>query len=434
MRDGLAIAIIATCVCMAVFHPWIGVIAWTVVSIMNFHRLTWGVSALPVAAVLAIATLVGILFTRDRIRIFITPATAAFAAFVLWMCITLPFSLYFDTSYITWKQVMKIDFMIFVALMVLYTRKHIFALIWALVGSLGFYGIKGGIFTILTGGDHRVFGPPESFIEGNNELALALVMTIPLMRFLQMQQKSRWVQHGLTLAMLLTATSALGTQSRGALLAIVAMAVVLWTRTTHKITSGILLVLVSASLVAFMPGKWEYRMETILTYEKDDSAMGRINAWKMTWNLANALPLGGGYDIYRRAVFETYAPVPDDVHAAHSIYFQVLGEHGFIGLALFLLMWLLVWRSAGWLRRNGRARPESAWTSDLGGMIQASIAGYAVGGAFLSLAYFDLPYNLLLLVTIARRWVEKRGWEEEAAGIAVPVPAAPPRLSAPSRT
>jgi probable O-glycosylation ligase (exosortase A-associated) len=398
---------------IALFYPWLGILAWTMISIMNPHRYAWSASELPVAAAVAIATLAGILISRDRIRITVTPMVVVFIAFALWMCFTLPSAIYYPGSLATWKQVMKIDFMILVATLVLHTRRHVMGLAWVLVGSIGIYGVKGGIFVVATGGNYRVWGPPESFIEGNNELALALVMTIPLMRFLQMQYKSFWVRHGFSAAMLLSATAALGTHSRGALLAIVAMAIVLWTRTRQKIVSGTLLVIIGASLIAFMPGQWDNRMESILRYERDESAQGRINAWKMAWNLASDRFLGGSYDIYRRTVFAQYAPDPEDIHAAHSIYFQVLGEHGFVGLALFLLLWFLVWRSAGWLRRNGLKRPESKWTSDMGSMIQASIAGYAIGGAFLSLAYFDLPYNLLLLVLITRRWVEEKGWESE---------------------
>ena len=142
--------------------------------------------------------------------------------------------------------------------------------------------------------------------------------------------------------------------------------------------------------------------------------MGRINAWWMAWNLAKDRFFGGGFAIYEPDIFALYAPNPQDVHAAHSIYFQVLGEHGFVGLALFLMIWMLVWRSAGWLRRNGAKQPESQWAAHLGAMCQASLVAYAVGGAFLSLAYFDLPYNLLVLVIVARRWVEDRGWERDA--------------------
>jgi probable O-glycosylation ligase (exosortase A-associated) len=259
-------------------------------------------------------------------------------------------------------------------------------------------------------------------------------MTIPLMRFLQMQYKQRWIRHGLTVAMLLSAIAALGSHSRGALLAIVAMAIVLWSRTTHKVASATVLVLLGFVLIAFMPGQWADRMESILNYEQDPSAMGRINAWWMAWNLANDRFFGGGFEIVRFSVFAQYAPIPTDIHAAHSIYFQVLGEHGFVGLALFMLLWLMVWFSAGWLRKNGRKQPESVWTTDLGSMIQASIGGYAVGGAFLSLAYFDLPYNLILLVVITRRWVESKAWESELGGVPASGPARPPPISTPSRT
>lgn len=433
MRDALTALVTGTLVAFALLHPWLGIMGWTVISIMNPHRYAWSASFMPVAAAVAIATLAGMLITRDRISIFVTPITAAFMAFALWMCVTLPFSLYYNGAYEIWKQVMKIDFMILVALALLHSRKHVMALVWVLVGSLGFYGFKGGIFTVATGGDYRVWGPPESFIEGNNELALALVMTIPLMRFLQMQLRSRWAKYGFTALMLLTAISALGTHSRGALMALVGMTVVMWSRGTHKIISGVVLALVAFALIAFMPGQWDARMVTIANYQQDQSAMGRINAWWMSWNLASDLPFGGGFDIYRRAVFERYAPDPNDVHAAHSIYFQVLGEHGFVGLALFLLLWLLVWRSAGWLRRHGREPDASKWAADLGSMIQASIAGYLVGGAFLSLAYFDLPYNLMLLVVVTRRWVQEKAWEREAADIASTAPVPSP-LSRPSRT
>ena len=295
----------------AVFHPWIGILAWTLVGMVNPHRYSWAASELPVAAAIVIATFIGIVFTRDRVRFIFTPTMGVLALFVIWMCITLPFSIFVEQSMEMWKRVMKIDFMIFVAAAVLYTRKHIMALTWVLVGSLAFYGVKGGIFTIATGGNYLVWGPPDSFVEGNNELALALVMTIPLMRFLQLQLQQRWARHAMTLAMLLTATSALGTHSRGALLALVAMAVVLWTRTKHKVASFTVLTLVGVALIAFMPGQWEDRMGTIVDYEQDESAMGRINAWWMAYNLASDRFFGGGFWIYRRVVFQQYAPDPE---------------------------------------------------------------------------------------------------------------------------
>src|SRR6478735_4365911 len=156
MRDALILAVLAVCAATALFHPWIGIMGWTVVSIMNPHRYSWAASDLPVAAAIVVATLVGMFITRDRVRYFRSPVMIVLVAFAAWMCVTLPASIYPDTSFAMWKQVMKIDFMIVVAAMVLTTRKHIMALAWVLVCSIGVYGVKGGIFTIATGGAHRV--------------------------------------------------------------------------------------------------------------------------------------------------------------------------------------------------------------------------------------------------------------------------------------
>jgi putative inorganic carbon (hco3(-)) transporter len=411
MRDTLLIGIVGVLALVALFRPWVGVMGWTLISIMNPHRYSWAASKLPVAAVIAIATLVGLLITRDRRASPFTAPTIVLLAFMAWISLTFPFSFSVDQSFAMWDRVMKIDLMIIVATVALTRRTHVMALAWVLVGSIGLFGFKGGIFTLLHGGVYRVWGPPDSFIEGNNELALALVMTIPLMRFLQLQAGSRLVTHGLTVLMLLSAIAAIGTQSRGALLAIVAMAAMMIMRGGgRKVWLGVSLVVAGIAIVAFMPSAWDNRMSTILDYQKDSSALGRINAWWMAWHLASNNLLGGGFAIYDAPTFARYAPNPQDIHAAHSIYFQVLGEHGFIGLALFLAIWALAWRWGNWLRRHARGQ-ESGWAADLGSLCQVSIVGYAVGGAFLSLAYFDLPSNLLVLLVVARRVITEQARE-----------------------
>jgi hypothetical protein len=47
------------------------------------------------------------------------------------------------------------------------------------------------------------------------------------------------------------------------------------------------------------------------------------------------------------------------------------------------------------------------WASDLARMVQVSLVGYFVGGAFLSLAYYDVPYNLLVALVLTRELIEK---------------------------
>ena len=414
MRDAVLLAILILLMLLALRQPWIGILGWTWFSIMNPQALSWNLSRMPLAAVMVGATMVGLVFSGDKKQFFATRETVVLMLFMLWMCITLPFSFYLDSSLPLWSRVMKIDFMILVAMLVLHSRKHIEALVWVLAGSIGFYGVKGGLFTLATGGASRVWGPTNTFIGGNNEVALALVMTIPLMEFLRLNASSLWVKRGLVVAMILCATAALGSQSRGAFLAIAAMTLVMWSRSKNKLAMGMALIALAVGLLAFMPDSWMNRMDTIQSYAQDTSALGRINAWWMAFNLAKDNFFGGGFMIYNSAVFARYAPDPTDVHAAHSIYFMVLGEHGFIGLFLFVLLWTLVWLSAGRLRVEGRLQAQTQWLSDLGSMCQVSLAGYAVGGAFLSLSYYDLPYNILLLVVLGRRWLDNKAWIAEA--------------------
>jgi putative inorganic carbon (HCO3(-)) transporter len=404
MRDILVVGTVFALAFYAIAHPYVGALAWTWVSVMNPHRLAWGFAVdFPVALTIAIGTMLGLLLTRDRKQM--PPLTApvvVLVLFILWMCFTSAMAIYPELIGEMFTRVMKILFMVLVAMCVLNTRKHVDQLVWVLVVSLGFYGVKGGIFTIATGGAYRVWGPAGSFIEGNNEVALALIMAIPLMRYLQLISAKRWVRRALGVAMALTALAALGSQSRGALLAIVAMAALMWVRSEHKAVSAVVIIALAASLVAFMPGTWDARMQTIDANKLDSSAEGRINAWKMAWNLAKDRPIGGGFEVITPELFARYAPNPNDIHAAHSIYFQVLGEHGFPGLFLFVLLWWLVWRHAGRMRRLGAPGSGAGWARHLGGMIQVSLIGYLVGGAFLSLAYFDLPYDLLVLVVVAQ--------------------------------
>lgn len=417
MKEILIFLSIVPGVIYAPFKPWIGVLYWTWVSIMNPHRLlTYGwVLSMPWALALALGTVGGMMFTKQHKHLPMTREVWILIIFVLWMIVTTVFAINVDDSSDQLKKVMKIDFMVLVAIALLNTRKHIILLTGTLVISLGYYGFKGGLFTIQTGGSERVWGPAGTYIEGNNELALALIMIIPFMHFMYSISHSKWVKRGLMVLIFLTAFSALGSQSRGALLAISAMALVMWFRSKQKAKFGVVLVITAVVLVNFMPDSWSSRMNTVKTYDKDASAMGRINAWYLCYNIAKDRVIGGGYEIYDSRTFQKYAPDPLDTHVAHSIYFSVLGEHGFPGLFIFLTMWYFVWNSAAWIRKNARAGPEeeTKWAFDLASACQVSIAGYAVGGAFLSLAYFDLPYNILILVVLTRKWLEDKAWTKE---------------------
>ncbi|WP_296443750.1 putative O-glycosylation ligase, exosortase A system-associated [Rhodoferax sp. UBA5149] len=417
MRDLLMLGIVLGALPFALRHTWMGVLLWTWISIMNPHKLAWGFAQnAPWAAVVGGVTILSLFTSRDKLNMPWEPPVKVLFAFVIWMCVTTAFAMYPSISFEHLTKVLKIQLMTVIALAALRERKHIELFIWVNILSIGFYGLKGGLFTLRGGGAERVWGPPGGFIEGNNELAVAIVMVIPLINYLRVVATRPWIRHGLLALMLLCAVSVFGSQSRGALLAVSAMGLVLWLRSERKIVTGFWVGVIALALLAFMPGSWEQRMNTIGSYEQDHSAMGRVDAWKMTINLANRNFFGGGFEIYRPDIYAIFAPDSPQHQGAHSIYFSVLGEHGYVGLILFIAIWVLAFRTAGKLRQDAKKRAESLWLHHLAGMCQVSLVGYLVGGSFLALAYFDLPYNVLVVLVVSLRWLQEKRWESEPQG------------------
>jgi putative inorganic carbon (HCO3(-)) transporter len=409
MRDILLTVIVLGSLPFVLRAPVIGALMWVWISVMNPHTQGWGFATqFPYAFIIALATMLGMLFTRAPRALPWTPITLILLAFAVWMNVTLPSSLYFDQALEQWSKVMKIMLMTFVGIMLIKSREDIQRLVWVLAISLGYYGIKGGIFTARNGGGERVWGPGGSFIGDNNAIALALIMIIPLMYYLQQNTERRWLRYGLAAAMLLSSLAALGSYSRGGFLAIAAMFGFMWLKSRKKAAMGGVLAASAPLLLLYMPVQWSDRMDSIGEYHLDASAQGRLNAWGMAWNLAKDRFFGGGFAIYEPGVFAAYAADPLEVHAAHSIYFQVLGEHGFVGLGLYLLLGILTWRSAAWIARRAEPLADLRWAASLATMIQTSMVGFAVGGAFLSLAYFDVPYYLMGAIVTTRLLVEQR--------------------------
>jgi len=408
MRDIFVTLLVLGGLPFALQRPVIGGLMWVWISVMNPHTQGWGfATTFPFAQLIAGVTILSLLKSRQKNTLPITPITITLIVFVIWMNVTTLFAMIPNAAWGQWNKVMKIMLMTFVVMMVIRKREHVRHLIWVLVISLGYYGVKGGIFTARSGGNQRVWGPLGTFIGDNNALALALIMTIPLMYYLMQELPKRWMRHLMLLSMGLCALAALGSYSRGGVLAIVAMLIFMWKKSRHKMAGAALLVLLVPLALLFMPEQWGARMDTIAEYRSDGSAMGRINAWHMAFNLACDRVFGGGFSMYEPVTFAMYAPDPSGVHAAHSIYFQVLGEHGFIGLALYLMLGFLTWRYAAWIVRHGRGHADLQWATSLAAMIQASLIGFAVGGAFLSLLYWDVPYYLMVAIMVTRTVVQQ---------------------------
>jgi putative inorganic carbon (HCO3(-)) transporter len=409
MRDAIVFAVIFGLLPFVFKRPAIGVMLFTWVSLMNPHRLTYGAAySFPFAAVIGIVTLVALVARPGPKRLPVTPLTVMLIVFMAWMTITTFGAFEPDRAWTEWNRVMKTLFFVLVTMAALNNEKEtkLFAAVVTL--SLAFYGFKGGLFTILSGGTSRVLGPDGTYITDNNDLALALLTTVPLIWYLQLQSSKRWIQLALSALALLTVASVLGSYSRGALLGGAAMLTLLWMKSGNKARTGLALLLLLPLVFIFMPQEWFGRMETIDNYQQDASALGRLNSWQFAFNLAKDNIFGGGFLTSTPKVFALYAPNPLEVRAPHSIYFQVMGEHGYIGLAIFLSLLFLGWRTGTRVIKFCKDRPDLKWARDLAAMCQVSLVGYAVGGAFLSLAYFDLLYDILIIVVLLEKVLLKK--------------------------
>jgi len=405
MRDILVTAIVFGVLPFIFKRPWIGILLWCWLGYMNPHRQAWGFAYdMPFAFICAIVTIAAFVFSREKKEMVWTRETVLLFVFIGWMLTTTFFAFYSDLAWEQWSKVWRIQLMVFLTAMIIKERQHLHWMIWVIALSLGYYGVKGGIFTIMHGGQFRVQGPTGTFFQGNNEMALVLAMLVPLIRYLHLQEKKQWVRWGLASAMVLSGIAAIGSQSRGGFLAMAAMGLFLWFKSRKKFVISIYMVIAVAIMASVMPQAWYDRMNTIKTYEQDTSALGRINAWHTAFNVAKDRVTGGGFEMFQPPTFQRYAPEPFRVHDVHSIYFEAMGEHGFIGLGLFLLLAVFAWLRANQVIRECKNDPERKWAADLAAMIQVSLVGYGVGGAFLGLAYFDLTYHLIIILVLAAKF------------------------------
>lgn len=379
-------------------RPWIGILMWSWLGYMNPHRLAWGFStSMPFALIVALTTFAALLMSREKKEILWTRETKLLLLFTGWMFVTTAFSMYPWMAWTQWDKVWRIMLMTFVTMLAIREREHVHWLVVVIVASLAFYGVKGGIFVLTGGSAHNVRGPDGSFIADRNSVGLALLMTIPLIWYVRLQAKRVWERQILMAAGALTLIAIIGTHSRGALLGLGVVGLFFIMKARNRF--GILVAVIPLILVLMfvMPQEWFDRMHTIETYEDDASARGRLYAWGNAIELANMSIFGGGF----RAV-TGYGGTD-----SHSNWFGVLGEQGWIGLVMFVLLHLFTWRTASRVIREVRPYKELTWARDLASMIQVSLVGYMSAGSFLGLQYFDLFYHLIVIAVILAAIVQR---------------------------
>lgn len=419
MRDIAIISGFFVMMLWALRYPHIGALIWCWTALVVPNYYVYGFSKpIPFNKIAALVTLVAWLASGEPKRISKNSTAILLVIFGIWGTISALSSISLaDTVMHEWEKFIKIVLFSLVVIGLITTKDRIDALLFAIYLSLGFHGIVEGAKFIASGGSHHIFGPGSSIIGDNNHFALAMIALLPIVLYLYNQTTHRILKLALIGSSLLVAISIMGTFSRGGLLGIAAVGGFAFLRSRKKLNYVVVIIPLMILAIAFAPERWSSRMDTIKNANQDTSFMGRVIAWKQSTLIAIDHPVfGGGFHAVQDFVIWTeYAQIfdrlsfvptdyPDPVapHAAHSIYFQVLGDLGFAGLGIFLLIIASAWRNASRVVRTARDREEWHWARDLAISLQYSLVAYVVSGAALSMAYFDYIYMIFAILVVLR--------------------------------
>ena len=422
IRDAIVVAIILLAAPIALFNAYFGVLMWTWIAYFNPHRYTWGLTRygyFQPAILIALPTLLGTLFAQKNTKLF-NRESIILAALWFWLA--------FNTFYISYipefanhvkdanvhlQEVSKILLMTFLTVLLVASQKKLRGLVLVILASFGLKAFFAAIFYLRTGGEFQIWGPEGSFLYDNNDFGLALNMTIPMFFFMARAEKSFWMRLVLRGLIVCVVICVIGTYSRGGLLGLAVIAIALVAKSRQKVLAMVLLLASLVSLLTLTTIAWQDRMGKFLEGNIDSSAYSRLIAWGGGWNLAMEYPIGGGgFDVYTdEAIFPSFVPSAlrgalygknIHLHSSHSIYFQMLGEQGFVGLGLFLLLLASCFLSMRKLRKRARNDDRIAWVEPYTHMFEVTLMAYMISGATLGRAYFDFFYQVVALVIILK--------------------------------
>lgn len=415
MRDVIITLMVLATIPYILRNPWYGVLTWSWLSYMNPHRLAWGFAYdMPFAQIVAIVLLLSMLISPEKKQLPSNALVTLWIVFLGWLAIAQTQALNPDGAWEQLIKILKIQLVTLVTMMLMNNFEKVNQLVWVIVFSIGFYSVKGGLFTVMTGGGYHVFGPDGSDIQENNALAVAILMIIPFMVYLNKFPPRPWVKKIMPICIFLSLASVIGSQSRGAILAIGAVAAFFWWKSGSKVITSVVFVVFASFALLFMPASWHDRMASITEYEQDSSAMERIRAWEYSINVASSRLTGGGLNSWTLANYRTYGIEANQAFAAHSIYFSVLADSGWPGLLIFLALLLTMWRQLARVIRVTEGFPDRANYNFLARMLQISILAFMAGGAFLSLAYFDLAWHFMAITIVMTHLTQDFSDEEYA--------------------
>jgi putative inorganic carbon (hco3(-)) transporter len=409
-RDLVMLLTALVCVPVAIYDAYYGLLAYCWLSIMRPQGLAWNpsIQSMRVVLVVAIVLIVRALLTKGPKVQFRGP-TIAFLLLWCWFGVATLASADMALSVDSLVQFSKIGIGALLLTGLVRTRAQLHWLLVLLAFCAGFFGFKMGLYAVVSGSFHvREAGPAGM---DNNDAAMFMAMAIPLLVCLAPEVANRWGRYLMYAAAGLTIPAVVTTGSRGGLLALgAAVFMTLWRRFTWWKAaiagSGVLWLTLSLA-----PSETVDRYSTIADYEQDASAVGRLDAWKTAMAMAADRPLTGvgfGQDVFLQQ-FPNYRVREVAPYAAHSVWFSLLGETGYVGLGLYVCLILsalvVTHRVMHRAEEQGGGREDWAWRYAAG--IQGAIATFVVGGTFLSQATFEFVL-LLYAVTVPLAVIRER--------------------------
>jgi putative inorganic carbon (HCO3(-)) transporter len=390
-------------------RPWFGVLALAVLAYLNPQLYGYGLArSLPVYFVVFVATFLGLLLAKDRQPFPWTRETKLFVMLLAYFTFTTMWNPDFpDPAWKEWTKVMKIYAGIFPTLWLITSRDRLRWLLMTIALSFGLVGLKGGAFALATGFRYRVWGPPDSFYGGNNEIAMVLTMCLAY---------AKWAKALFYGCLAFSIFSVLSTWSRGGFLTLCAVLGAMVLTGKKKWLSVPIVIAAVILLLPRLPDEWFDRMQTITQFQQDGSALGRLDSWQFALDRAFKDPLtGGGFACFTERL------------DSHSAYFQILAHHGFIALGLWLSLLFGTMLALERLRHKAILLNGAGWIRPYSRALQISLLGYSVGAVFLGAAYWDILYHLvsitaILKVQLCQAQAIQEGQEDTGHVLVIPAP------------
>lgn len=401
---------------MVAFLPY-GILSWLWFTLQAPHQII--LVNFPLNMAIVVACTIAILFNRKHASIWVD-GTLLWLAVLLAHCgLTTMMAFRPDYSYPYLDRMWKTIALGVAIAAFMQNRTRIQAMVWVSVMSIGAIAAKGATFAVVTAGAFRIWGPRSSQIEDNNHLAGVLCMVIPFAVYLHRTSMHAIARRGLVVLIGMMLATVLFSYSRTGLVALFAVGFCYWlmASTRHKtiLVAAAILGLVVA--VPLMPQQWLDRMGTLSnalndTSKLDESARSRFETWSVYYRVGKDHPFfGQGFRAPQlHALYSQYVPnLPPEWggKAAHNNVMQVLGEHGFVGLAIYGIVLLLAFKNASSIMLRTRHIAELDWARSLGATVAISLTAYMAAGITISIPYYDLFFVNVIILAMLRRLVHK---------------------------